>query len=717
MAKPAKPKLDKTQLPPADLTSREAKAELVRLALEIAAHDQRYHQQDAPTISDADYDALKRRLLAIEARFPDLRRADSPSLKVGAPVAQGFGKVQHKVPMLSLGNAFSDEEVADFFQQMKRGAGERPGIETVMCEPKIDGLSIALRYEDGRFVRGATRGDGSEGEDVTANLRTLEEIPATLQGKAPAVLEVRGEVYMRRADFRALNERQAAAGLKVFANPRNGAAGSLRQLDVSITASRPLRFFAYAWGEVSERPWDSQSAFLERLAGWGLPVNPDSLLCEGLEATLAYYRAIQARRAELPYDIDGVVYKLDRVALQEELGFRTREPRWAIAHKFPAERAVTRLNAIAIQVGRTGALTPVAELEPVTVGGVVVTRATLHNEDEIARKDVRVGDLVEIQRAGDVIPQVLGVADGKHAPGSQPYAFPKVCPCPLATPVVREEGGVIARCSGELACPFQQVEKLRHFTSRLAFDIEGLGEERLQLFFDRGLIRTPGDIFTLRARDAESLTPLRAWEGWGEKSAQKLFEAIEARRRISLQRFIYALGIRQVGEATAKLLARHYLSLKRWQAEMLQAVEERAAAPDARKPEEVGPAYAALCSIEQIGTSVADDICLFFAEPHNLQVLRDLEAALTVEDAAPAAAQDSPVAGKTVVFTGTLAKLTREQAKAGAEALGAKVAGSVSKKTDYVVVGADAGSKADKAKELGVAMLSEDEWLELIGQG
>ncbi len=717
MAKAAKPKPDKTQLPPEELTTREAKAELARLTTEIAEHDKRYHQQDAPTISDADYDALKRRLLAIEARFPALRSLDSPSLKVGAPVAAGFGKVRHVVPMLSLGNAFSDEEVADFFAQMKRGVGEAPGIDSVMAEPKIDGLSIALRYEDGRFVQGATRGDGSEGEDVTANLRTLQDLPVTLKGKPPALLEVRGEVYMRRDDFRALNERQAAAGAKLFANPRNAAAGSLRQLDTSITAARPLRFLAYAWGEVSQRPWSSQSEFLKQLETWGLPVNHDSRLCHGLEETLAFYRALQQRRAELPYDIDGVVYKLDRVALQEELGFRTREPRWAIAHKFPAERAVTRLMAISIQVGRTGALTPVAELEPVTVGGVVVSRATLHNADEIARKDVREGDLVEIQRAGDVIPQVLGVPDGQHALGSEPYVFPTICPCPLKTPVLREEGGVIARCSGELACPFQQVEKLRHFTSRLAFDIEGLGEERLQLFFDQGLIRTPADIFTLQARDAGSLTPLRAWEGWGEKSAQKLFEAIEARRSITLQRFIYALGIRQIGEATAKLLARHYLSLGRWQAAMLQAAEERAAQPDAKKPEEVGPAYATLCSIEQIGTSVADDLGWFFSESHNLEVLRHLEEAVRVEDAAPAAAQDSPVAGKTVVFTGTLAKLTREQAKSGAEAAGAKVAGSVSKKTDYLVVGADAGSKADKARELGVAMLSEDEWLALIGQG
>ena len=709
-----RPKLDQSQVPVEGMTQAQARKELARLALEVAEHDRLYHQQDAPRISDADYDALKRRLLALEERFPTFRAPDSPSRKVGAPAAQGFRKVRHVVPMLSLGNAFSEAEVADFFQQMRRSLGDVPGTDRVVAEPKIDGLSISLRYEEGRFVQGATRGDGSEGEDVTANLRTLREVPGKLKGKAPAMVEIRGEVYMRREDFRALNGRQAAAGAKVFANPRNAAAGSLRMIDVNVTASRPLRFLAYGWGAVSQRGWDTQSDFLKRLAGWGLPVNKDSALCEGLDAVLAYYGKLQQRRAELPYDIDGVVYKLDRVALQEELGFRTREPRWAIAHKFPAERAVTRLNAIAIQVGRTGALTPVAELEPVTVGGVVVARATLHNEDEIARKDIREGDLVEIQRAGDVIPQVLGVLADKREKGSKPYLFPKICPCPLATPVVREEGGAIARCTGELACPFQQVEKLRHFTSRLAFDIEGLGEERLQLFFDKGLVHTPADIFTLQKRDGKE-PPLAEWEGWGERSAANLFAAIEARRSIALNRFIYALGIRQVGEATAKLLARHYLSLKRWQQAMLQAAEERAKAPEARKPEEVGPAYAELCSIEQIGMSSADDLCLFFAEPHNLQVLKELEAELAVEDAAAPGAQDSPVAGKTVVFTGTLERMTREEARAGAEALGAKVAGSVSKKTDYVVVGADAGSKATRAKELGVPTLSEEEWLKLIG--
>ena len=712
------PKLDAAQVPVEQLTEAKARKEWVRLSLEIQEHDRRYHTEDAPTVSDADYDALKRRLLALEERFPAFRSAESPSQKVGAPVAAGFRKVKHAVPMLSLGNAFSDEEVADFFAQMKRGVGEVAGIDRVMAEPKIDGLSISLRYEDGVFVQGATRGDGSEGEDVTPNLRTLSEIPQRLKGKAPALLDVRGEVYMRGADFRALNERQAAAGAKVFANPRNAAAGSLRMIDVSVTASRPLRFFAYAWGGVSERTWDTQEEWLELLGRWGFPVNEDSQLCEGLDAALAYYRALQQRRAELPYDIDGVVYKLDRVALQEELGFRTREPRWAIAHKFPAQQAVTRLNDITIQVGRTGANTPVANLEPVTVGGVVVERATLHNADEIVRLDVRIGDFVKIQRAGDVIPQVLGLAKDHHEPGTKPYEFPTVCPCPLRTPLVRAEGGVVARCTGELACPFQQVEKLRHFTSRLAFDIEGLGEERLQLFFDKGLVKTPADIFTLAKRDGQTEPPVAEWEGWGERSAANLFAAIEARRTIALNRFIYALGIRQVGEATAKLLARHYLSLKRWQAAMTQAAEERAKAPpEAKKTEEIGPAYAELCSIEQIGMSSADDLCLFFAEPHNLAVLQALELELSVEDAAGLAAADSPVAGKTVVFTGTLEKLTREAAKSGAEALGAKVAGSVSKKTDYVVVGADAGSKAAKAKELGVAMLSEDEWLALIGQG
>lgn len=698
-----------------DLSEAEARAEVQRLAKEIRHHDLLYHQQDQPEISDAAYDALKQRLSAIEARFPSLVASDSPSRAVGAPTAAGFGKIRHKVPMLSLGNAFSDDEVANFFDQLRRQAGDVPGIDQVLAEPKIDGLSISLTYLDGQFQQGATRGDGSEGEDVTANLKTLRDLPQRLKGKVPAVLEVRGEVYMSRADFKQLNERQAKAGEKTFANPRNAAAGSLRQLDPSITAKRPLSLFCYSWGEVSERPWKTQKEFLERLADWGFPINERARICKGMKEALSFYQEIQAERAELPYDIDGVVYKVNSVALQEELGFRTREPRWAIAHKFPAERAITKLKAISIQVGRTGALTPVAELEPITVGGVVVSRATLHNEDEISRKDIREGDWVEIQRAGDVIPQVLRVLPEKREEGSRPYHFPKTCPCPLKSEVVREDGGAIQRCTGELACPFQQVEKLRHFTSRLALDIEGLGEERLQLFFDRGLVKSPADLFTLKARDGKVEAPLAEWEGWGGKSAENLFAAIERRREIALHRFIYALGIRQVGEATAKLLARHYHSLARWRQAMEEAAKERESHPTA-KPDAVGPNYAELCSIEQIGESVADDLCWFFGEKHNLRELARLATEVRVEDAVAPSATGSPIAGKTVVFTGTLPTLGRNEAKAQAEALGAKVAGSVSKKTDYVIVGADAGSKADKAKELGIPMLSEEEWLKLIGQ-
>jgi len=704
-----------------DLDAAAAAEELKRLSAEIARHDKLYHQEDAPAISDADYDALVRRNQAIEARFPELVRDDSPSKRVGAPAASGFAKVRHAVAMLSLGNAFGEEEVAEFFARLGRFLGkDAAAAETVVAEPKIDGLSISLRYEKGRLLRGATRGDGTEGEDVTRNLATLSEVPDRLKGKAPEILEVRGEIYMTKSDFAALNERQAAAGQKVFANPRNAAAGSLRQLDPKITASRPLHLFAYSWGEVTggaraaigETHW----AVLQRLKAWGFPVNPLARRCEGLEATLAAYRDIAGQRAALDYDIDGVVYKVDRLDLQERLGFVSRAPRWAIAHKFPAEQAVTILEKIAIQVGRTGALTPVAHLQPITVGGVVVSRAPLHNEDEIRRKDIREGDSVVIQRAGDVIPQVVSVVTDARPEDSQPYVFPQNCPCALATPVVREEGGAIARCSGELACPHQQVEKLRHFVSRGAFDIEGLGEKHIKAFFEAELIKSPVDLFTLAERDKESLTPLSKWEGWGPKSAQNLFDAIAARRRISLGRFIYALGIRQVGEATAKLLAQHYGSLKAWHAAMAAAAEERAAKLEERKPELVGEAYADLCAIDQIGLSVADDIVAFFGEAHNLAVLDRLEAVLEVEDAAAPPASGSAIAGKTVVFTGTLERMTRGEAKARAEALGAKVSGSVSGKTDYVVEGADAGSKAAKAKQLGVTLLSEEEWLAMIGQ-
>ena len=699
------------------LSETEAAAELAALAETIRHHDDRYYRADAPEVSDADYDALRRRNEAIEAAFPGLVRADSPSHRVGIEPAAGFSKVRHRVPMLSLGNAFADGDVEDFFARVRRFLSLQPDATlAVVAEPKIDGLSINLRYERGRFVQGATRGDGSEGEDVTANLRTLDDLPERLEGEVPEILEVRGEVYMTKRDFMALNERQEAAGAKRFANPRNAAAGSLRQLDSKITKQRPLRFFAYAWGEVSQPIAATHWDCLQRLKAWGFAINPLAARCSSAAETLEVYRKVEAERGALDYDIDGVVYKVDDLAFQERLGFVSRAPRWAIAHKFPAEQAQTLLEDIAIQVGRTGALTPVAHLQPVTVGGVVVARATLHNPDEIARLDVRVGDSVTVQRAGDVIPQVLGPILDKRPADTEPYRFPDVCPCPLSTPVVREDGAVIARCSGELACPFQQVERLIHFVSRNAFDIEGLGDKQIRSFFERELVRTPADIFDLAERDKASLTPIRKLEGWGDKSAENLFAAIEARRDIPLERFIYALGIRQVGQATAKLLARNYGTLAAWQKAMLAAADERAGAADAKKPELVGEHYAELCNMHSIGTIVADEICSFFSEPHNLEVVGDLEARLRVQDAAQPETQDSPVSGKTVVFTGTLATMSRGEAKASAETRGAKVAGSVSKKTDYVVVGADAGSKAAKAQELGVTTLSEQDWLTLIGR-
>ncbi|MEO1193332.1 MAG: NAD-dependent DNA ligase LigA [Pseudomonadota bacterium] len=700
-----------------NLDQAAAEAELERLAGLIRHHDQLYHQKAAPEISDGDYDALVRRNQAIEARFPDLVRADSPSTRVGGPVAPGFAKVRHAVPMLSLGNAFGAEDLREFFARLERFLGkDGAAAQEVVAEPKIDGLSVSLRYEQGRFQRGATRGDGSEGEDITANLLSLDQVPAQLEG-AQELLEVRGEVYMTKTAFKALNERQAEAGQKVFANPRNAAAGSLRQLDPKITAARPLRLFVYAWGALSgpaeeilgATQWDA----LSRLAAWGFPTNERSRLCGGVEEALAAYESLAAERAALDYDIDGVVYKVNRLDLQARLGFVSRAPRWAIAHKFPAEQAETTLEDIFIQVGRTGALTPVAALAPVTVGGVVVSRATLHNEDEIIRKDIRVGDQVVVQRAGDVIPQVVRVIEAQRPADSQPFVFPKTCPCDLESPVLRDAGEAVARCSGELACPFQQVEKLRHFVSRGAFDIEGLGEKHIKAFFDKGLLRSADQLFTLQARDGQDLPPLKEWEGWGERSAQNLFAAIEARRAIALERFIYALGIRQVGEATAKLLARRYGSLKAWHAAITAATEERTAAPEATKPAEVGEAFATLCDIDQIGLSVADELCRFFREPHNLAVLEALEGALEIADAEVPKSGSSPLAGKTLVFTGTLEQMTRSEAKARAESLGAKVAGSVSKRTDFVVVGADAGSKAAKAEALGVTVLSEAEWLDL----
>lgn len=692
---------------PLALTEDEAAQELARLALEIGHHDRLYHQQDAPEISDAAYDALRRRNEEIEARFPELVRADSPSKAIGAAPSGGFGKVVHSVPMLSLGNAFSDGEVTEFVSRIRRflGLGSDDPVE-IYAEPKVDGLSASIRYEKGELVLAATRGDGAEGEDVTRNVRTIDTVPKRLAGAGwPEVLEVRGEIYMTRRDFLALNDRQREAGAKIFANPRNAAAGSLRQLDPAVTARRPLAFFAYAWGEISAPIGATMAEIRANLSEWGFSLNEPSALCTSIDELLAYYDGLMSQRPTLPFDIDGAVYKVNRLDLQSRLGYVSRAPRWAIAHKFPAEQAETILHRITIQVGRTGALTPVANLEPITVGGVVVSRATLHNEDEIARKDIREGDRVVVQRAGDVIPQIVRVVTPEDAERGPPYAFPTVCPCPLETPAVRDEGEAVRRCTGGLECPYQQVERLKHFVSRDAFDIEGLGQKTIDAFWQEGVLRTPADIFTLEARNGVGFERLQDRDGWGETSVRNLFAGIDARRSVTLDRFIYALGIRQVGQATAKTLARNYGDVRSW-------IEAMVAAQDHDSQE-----YADLVNIDGIGVSVAADILAFFAEEKSRQ---DLEALIDrLEEIRPVAAvaRDSAIAGKTVVFTGTLEKMTRNEAKARAESLGAKVAGSVSKKTDYVVVGADAGSKARKAQELGVAMLTEDEWLDLAGSG
>jgi DNA ligase (NAD+) len=687
-------------IPVDKLTPAQAEKELARLAKDIAYHDDLYHRKDAPEISDAEYDELRKRNEAVEARFPELRRTDSPSLRVGAAPATGFAKVTHSRPMLSLDNAFAEEDVREFVARIRRFLGLKEDAEVeLVAEPKIDGLSASLRYEGGAFVQGATRGDGTVGEDVTANLRTITDLPKRLHGKhIPKVLEVRGEVYMRPRDFQKLNAERAAAGEPVFANPRNFAAGTVRQLDPKITASRPLRFFAYSWGEVSEHVADTHWDFLQHLHDWGFAVNPLSKCCMDIDAALAFHAEIGAKRAELPYDIDGVVYKVNRFDWQNRLGMVSRAPRWALAHKFPAERAQTILRAIKVQVGRTGALTPVAELEPITVGGVVVSRATLHNEDEIVRKDIREGDTVIIQRAGDVIPQVVSVVPEKRPRGSKSYAFPDRCPV-CNSHAVREEGMAVRRCTGGLICPAQAVERLKHFVSRNALDIDGLGDKHIEGFWREGWLKKPGDIFRLHKHAAE----LEEREGWGRQSVGKLTKSIEARRKIPLERFIYALGIPQVGESTARLLARNYGSLANLR-------EAMAAAQD---PE--SPAYHELDNIEGIGPSVATDIVAFFGETHNLQVLDDLAKEVEVQDFVHPKTKGSPIAGKSVVFTGELTAMTRNEAKARAESLGAKVASSVSKKTDYVVIGADAGSKAAKAKELGVTTLTEDDWLKLIG--
>ncbi|WP_157015819.1 NAD-dependent DNA ligase LigA [Mesorhizobium xinjiangense] len=703
--------MTRTATPVDQLTHEEAAEELARLAAEIAEHDRRYHTEDAPTISDAAYDALRRRNLAIEQRFPELIRADSPSRAVGGAVSEKFEKVRHRVPMLSLDNAFSDDDVRDFVERIRRFLRLPADAELgITAEPKIDGLSMSLRYEDGRLVKAATRGDGQTGEDVTANAKTIADIPNVLSGDFPAVLEVRGEVYMTQQAFLALNERQAAEGKQTYVNPRNTAAGSIRQLDASVTASRPLHFFAYAWGEVSAMPADTQMAMVEAFRSYGFPVNPLMQRFTDPEGLLAHYRLIEETRASLGYDIDGVVYKVDDLALQERLGFVSRSPRWAIAHKFPAEKATTILNGIDIQVGRTGALTPVARLQPVTVGGVVVTNATLHNAEEIERLGVMIGDTVTVQRAGDVIPQILGVDLAKRPDDARAFEFPSVCPCELKTPVVREATaagveGVVRRCTGEFACPFQRIEHLRHFVSRRAFDIEGLGEKQIEFFFnDEDLpVKSPADIFTLEKRDAENLRKLKDKEGFGAVSAAKLFTAIEERRTISLERMIYGLGIRHVGETTARTLARGYGS---WTA-FHDAALAIANGDDQAREE--------MDALEDIGGAVIDAIARYFGEAHNRALVEKLAAQVSVIDAEQVAS-DSPVAGKTIVFTGALERMSRDEAKAMAEKLGAKAAGSVSSKTDLVVAGPGAGSKLKKAAELGIEVIDEAAWFERIGR-
>jgi DNA ligase (NAD+) len=699
------------------LTAKQAKAEHARLQVDISAHDKRYYQQDRPTVSDAEYDELRRRYNAIEARFPDLRTLESLSLKVGAAPSRGFAKIRHAVPMLSLDNAMSDEDVVDFVARIRRflklGEDERIAFS---AEPKIDGLSMSLRYEDGELVTAATRGDGQEGEDVTANIKTIKEVPQKLKGRGvPKICEVRGEVYMTKRAFLELNERQKAAGGELYVNPRNTAAGSLRQKDPAVTASRPLGFFAYAWGEMSNMPEVTQSGMIGWFETCGFKTNPLTKICRSTEELIAFHHKIEEGRAKLDYDIDGVVYKVDRLDWQERLGFVSRSPRWAVAHKFPAERAMTVLRDIEIQVGRTGSLTPVGKLEPVGVGGVIVQNVTLHNEDYIKGiggdgeplregRDIRIGDTVIIQRAGDVIPQVVDVVIDKRPKDAKPYRFPTKCPCYLHTDIVREETatgeeGARARCTGEFACPFQKIEHLKLFCSRGAFDIEGLGEKQVELFYEKEWVREPADIFRLERKHKNELLEE---EGYGETSVRNLFTAIDRRREISLERFIYALGMRHVGETTARALARGYGSWKAFHDACLKV---------ANGDEE---AIAEMDALDQIGDTVIEAIRAYFSEKHNLGIVERLVKEMDRILDAEKPKSDSKIAGKTVVFTGALEKMTREEAKAQAERLGAKASGSVSKKTDYVVAGPGAGSKLAEAKKHGVAVLTEDEWLKLI---
>jgi len=696
----------------ANLNEEQAREELARLADLIGAANIAYHQSDAPQISDAEYDALKRRNSEIEGRFPHLKHSDSPSDQVGAPVSSGFSKVTHAVRMLSLGNAFDDQDMFDFQERIQRYLGTDQGIAFTV-EPKIDGLSLSLRYEHGKLTVAATRGDGAVGENVTENARTIQDIPHEIQN-APDVVEVRGEVYMSHADFADLNARQSERGGKTFANPRNAAAGSLRQLDENITRERPLRFFAYAWGELSEPLAPTQQGAVARLAEFGFQTNPLTMRFDTMEAALEHYRLIEAQRATLGYDIDGVVYKVDDLALQSRLGFRSTTPRWAIAHKFPAELAWTRLLGIDIQVGRTGALSPVARLDPVTVGGVVVSNATLHNEDYIQGrdsngdsirdgKDIRVGDWVQVYRAGDVIPKIADVDLSKRPADAVPFVFPETCP-ECNSPAVREEGDAVRRCTRGLICPAQAVERLKHFVARKAFDIDGLGAKQIEMFFADPIlpINEPADIFTLQARDSANLARLKNRDGWGDKSAQNLFAAIEDKRTIGFGRLLFGLGIRHVGEAAGNLIAARYGN---W-AEFTQVMDQA--------QDQTSDAYADLIAIDGVGQVMAQSLLLAFAPGAERDGIDRLVTHLTIQDAEKPKTDGSPIAGQTLVFTGTLERMSRAEAKARAESLGAKVSGSVSAKTDLLIAGPGAGSKAKKAADLGIKTIDEDQWIDMI---
>lgn len=684
------------------LTPEEAKSELEYIAKEMAKADMAYYQKDDPYLTDAEYDALKKRNELLEERFPSLIRSDSPSKKIGAPIQSDFKKIELKVPMLSLADIFSTKEVYDFVASIRRFLNTTDEI-VFSSEPKMDGLSFNARYENGKLVSASTRGDGKTGEDITENIKNIKGLPHIVTSPDfPSLIELRGEVYMSKADFFELNDKNIQKQLKPFANPRNAAAGSLRQLDPNVTKERQLSLLVYTWGEVSNLFWKSQSEFLDLVQKWGFPVNPYNKICKNEKEIIESFDNLQTSRAELPYDIDGIVYKVNSIELQNRLGFLTRTPRFAVAHKFPPEVAITKVQNIRIQVGRTGALTPVADLEPVNIGGVIVSHATLHNEDEIARKDIRINDYVTVQRAGDVIPQITGVLKDKRPADSQPFEFPLFCP-ECGAHAVREEDEAVRRCTGGLTCPAQAIERLKHFVSKEAFDIEGLGDKNIEDFFFSGYIKTPDDIFTLEERNggddlfsAAIGIHLEQKEGWGLKSVQKLFSAIREKSHITLPRFIYALGIRQVGSATALLISKHYTSFATFQKAMQNEDTEK------------------LLTIDGIGEAMKKDIVEFFKEPHNIRTIENILKYVTVNEFQDNSNTNTPLSGKTIVFTGTLDHLTRAEAKAKALNAGAKVAGSVSQNTDFVVLGHDAGSKAQKATELNISILTEYEFLKLL---